>query len=130
MCWLRHHNLMVVSDDTQSIYAARRQLPKHPAISPTLRSSHIQKVRANYRSTPPEILNVANAAIGITHNSFRRSRLRANLEFGRCGSFAATRRNRLVCGSTRFGTGEEGMTLDQMAAFNIIAFSHWNCSWN
>ena len=66
----RHHNLMVVGDDAQSIYAWRGanfanilNFPKrHPG-------AKVFKIETNYRSTP-EILNVANAAIAANVNQF------------------------------------------------------------
>ena len=59
----RHHNLTVVGDDAQSIYAWRganyqnilRFAERYP-------DARIYKIETNYRSTP-EILEVANAAI-------------------------------------------------------------------
>jgi len=59
----RHHNLMVVGDDAQSIYAWRganfQNILKFPERYP---EAKIYKIETNYRSTP-EILDVANAAI-------------------------------------------------------------------
>ena len=66
----RHHNVTVVGDDAQSIYAWRGanflnifQFPKrYPG-------AKVFKIETNYRSTP-EILNVANAAIAANVNQF------------------------------------------------------------
>jgi len=66
----RHHNVMVVGDDAQSIYSWRGanfqnilQFPKrHP-------EAKVYKIETNYRSTP-EILHVANAAISANENQF------------------------------------------------------------
>ena len=59
----RHHNVMVVGDDAQSIYAWRganfQNILKFPERYP---GAKVYKIETNYRSTP-EILNVANAAI-------------------------------------------------------------------
>src|SRR5215469_11222039 len=59
----RHHNVMVVGDDAQSIYAWRganyQNIMKFPDRYP---EAKIYKIETNYRSTP-EILQVANAAI-------------------------------------------------------------------
>jgi DNA helicase-2/ATP-dependent DNA helicase PcrA len=59
----RHHNVMVVGDDAQSIYAWRganyQNIMKFPERYP---EAKIYKIETNYRSTP-EILQVANAAI-------------------------------------------------------------------
>jgi DNA helicase-2/ATP-dependent DNA helicase PcrA len=60
----RHHNVMVVGDDAQSIYAWRgadfQNILKFPERYP---NAKVYKIETNYRSTP-EILHVANAAIG------------------------------------------------------------------
>jgi DNA helicase-2/ATP-dependent DNA helicase PcrA len=66
----RHHNVTVVGDDAQSIYAWRGanflnifQFPKrHPG-------AKVFKIETNYRSTP-EILKVANAAIAANTQQF------------------------------------------------------------
>ncbi len=59
----RHHNLTVVGDDAQSIYAWRganyANIMQFPARYP---EAKIYKIETNYRSTP-QILEVANAAI-------------------------------------------------------------------
>src|SRR5262249_22953960 len=66
----RHHNVMVVGDDAQSIYAWRganyQNIMKFPVRYP---GAKIYKIETNYRSTP-EILNVANAAITLNVNQF------------------------------------------------------------
>jgi DNA helicase-2/ATP-dependent DNA helicase PcrA len=66
----RHHNIMAVGDDAQSIYAWRGanflnilDFPKrYPA-------AKVFKIETNYRSTP-EILEVANAAIAANRHQF------------------------------------------------------------
>ncbi|MBW1740615.1 MAG: ATP-dependent helicase [Deltaproteobacteria bacterium] len=59
-----HNNVMVVGDDSQSIYAFRganfRNIMEFPAMFP---GTKIVKLEENYRSTQP-ILNVANVIIG------------------------------------------------------------------
>src|SRR5438093_1225303 len=66
----RHHNVMVVGDDAQSIYSWRganfQNILKFP-----LRYSEAKtyKIETNYRSTP-EILHVANAAISANQQQF------------------------------------------------------------
>jgi DNA helicase-2/ATP-dependent DNA helicase PcrA len=59
----RHHNLMVVGDDAQSIYAWRganfQNILKFPERYP---EAKVYRIETNYRSTP-EILTVANSAI-------------------------------------------------------------------
>src|SRR5437868_314441 len=66
----RHHNLMVVGDDAQSIYAWRganyQNILKFPDRYP---ETKMYKIETNYRSTP-EILNVANAAIQANTQQF------------------------------------------------------------
>jgi DNA helicase-2/ATP-dependent DNA helicase PcrA len=66
----RHHNLMVVGDDAQSIYAWRgadfQNILYFPKRYP---EAKIYKIETNYRSTP-EILQVANAAITANVNQF------------------------------------------------------------
>jgi DNA helicase-2/ATP-dependent DNA helicase PcrA len=66
----RHHNVMVVGDDAQSIYAWRganfQNILKFPERYP---GAKIYKIETNYRSTP-EILEVANAAIGSNLQQF------------------------------------------------------------
>ncbi len=58
-----HHNVMVVGDDSQSIYAFRgatfRNIMEFPALFP---GTTVYKLEENYRSTQP-ILNLANAVI-------------------------------------------------------------------
>ena len=69
----RHHNVMVVGDDAQSIYAWRganfANILKFPERYPEARTYRIE---TNYRSTP-EILNVANAAISANRNQFKKN---------------------------------------------------------
>lgn len=66
----RHHNVMVVGDDAQSIYAWRganfQNILKFPERHP---NAQIYKIETNYRSTP-EILQLANAAIAANVGQF------------------------------------------------------------
>jgi len=66
----RHHNVMVVGDDAQSIYAWRganfQNILKFPERYP---KAKIYRIETNYRSTP-EILTVANAAIAANIHQF------------------------------------------------------------
>ena len=66
----RHHNVMVVGDDAQSIYAWRganfQNIMKFPERHP---DAKVYKIETNYRSTP-EILEVANAAIRANIRQF------------------------------------------------------------
>jgi DNA helicase-2/ATP-dependent DNA helicase PcrA len=66
----RHHNVTVVGDDAQSIYAWRganfANILDFPKRYP---GAKVFKIETNYRSTP-EILRVANAAITANVNQF------------------------------------------------------------
>jgi DNA helicase II / ATP-dependent DNA helicase PcrA len=66
----RHKNVMVVGDDSQSIYSWRganfRNILEFPKRYP---GTQVYKIEVNYRSTP-EILSVANAAIAANVNQF------------------------------------------------------------
>jgi DNA helicase II / ATP-dependent DNA helicase PcrA len=66
----RHKNVMVVGDDSQSIYAWRganfRNILEFPKRYP---GAPIYKIETNYRSSP-EILSVANAAIAANIHQF------------------------------------------------------------
>ena len=66
----KHHNVTVVGDDAQSIYAWRganfANILEFPKRYP---GAKVFKIETNYRSTP-EILNVANAAITANVNQF------------------------------------------------------------
>src|SRR5262249_53414936 len=66
----RHHNVMVVGDDAQSIYAWRganyQNIMKFPDRYP---GAKIYKIETNYRSTP-EILKVANSAIAANSQQY------------------------------------------------------------
>jgi len=60
----RHHNVMVVGDDAQSIIRlARGEFREHPQVPGALPgNAKTYRIETNYRSTP-EILQVANAAL-------------------------------------------------------------------
>jgi DNA helicase-2/ATP-dependent DNA helicase PcrA len=66
----KHHNVTVVGDDAQSIYAWRganfANIFEFPKRYP---GAKVFKIETNYRSTP-EILNVANAAIAENKSQF------------------------------------------------------------
>ncbi|MSU60868.1 MAG: ATP-dependent helicase [Pedosphaera sp.] len=66
----RHHNVMVVGDDSQSIYSWRganfQNIFEFPKRYPTAK---VYKIETNYRSTP-EILSLANAAIAPNVQQF------------------------------------------------------------
>lgn len=77
----RHHNVMAVGDDAQSIYAWRGanflNILDFPKRYPEAR---VFRIETNYRSTP-EILQVANAAIAANRNQFEK-RLAASRKSG------------------------------------------------
>ncbi|MBA4149676.1 MAG: ATP-dependent helicase [Verrucomicrobia bacterium] len=66
----RHSNVMVVGDDSQSIYSWRGanflNIIKFPERYP---KAKVYKIETNYRSTP-EILNLANSVIAANANQF------------------------------------------------------------
>ena len=68
----RHKNVMVVGDDSQSIYSWRganfQNILKFPERYP---DATIYKIEMNYRSTP-QILDVANAAIEANVHQFKK----------------------------------------------------------
>ncbi len=69
----RHHNVMVVGDDAQSIYSWRganyQNILQFPRRYP---KAALYRIESNYRSTP-QILEVANAAIAANQNQFPKS---------------------------------------------------------
>ena len=73
----RHHNVMVVGDDAQSIYSWRgadfRNILDFPKRHP---SAVVYKIETNYRSVP-EVLALANAAIAPNTQQFKKT-LRAS----------------------------------------------------
>ena len=68
----RHNNVMVVGDDSQSIYSWRgahfQNILKFPDRYP---QAVVYRIETNYRSTP-EILSVANAAIAANIHQFEK----------------------------------------------------------
>ncbi len=68
----RHQNVMVVGDDSQSIYSWRGahflNILKFPERYPT---AAVYRIETNYRSTP-EILSLANAAIAANVHQFKK----------------------------------------------------------
>ncbi len=69
----RHHNVMVVGDDAQSIYSWRgadfRNILEFPKRNP---NCAIHKIETNYRSVP-EVLALANAAIAPNIHQFKKT---------------------------------------------------------
>ncbi len=121
----RHHNLMVVGDDAQSIYGWRganfQNILKFPERYP---EAKVFKIETNYRSTP-EILQVANAAITANVNQFakalapaRKSGLRPALVV--CGDAA---QQAAFVAQRVLELREEGGALDRMA---VLYRSHFH----
>jgi DNA helicase II / ATP-dependent DNA helicase PcrA len=121
----RHHNVMVVGDDAQSIYAWRganfQNILKFPDRYP---GAKVYKIETNYRSTP-EILNVANAAIAANIHQFTKQLTPAR----KSGAKPA----QVVCGDTAQQAGfiaqrvlelrDEGFNLNNMA---VLYRSHFH----
>jgi DNA helicase-2/ATP-dependent DNA helicase PcrA len=121
----RHHNVTVVGDDAQSIYAWRganfANILEFPKRYP---GAKVFKIETNYRSTP-EILKVANAAISANVNQFakelapaRKSGLKpalvACVDAAQQAAFIAQRVAELP---------EEGVNLNQVA---VLYRSHFH----
>ena len=121
----RHHNVTVVGDDAQSIYAWRganfANILEFPKRYP---DAKVFKIETNYRSTP-EILKVANAAITANVNQFtkklapsRKSGLKpalvACVDAAQQAAFIAQRVAELP---------EEGVNLNQVA---VLYRSHFH----
>jgi DNA helicase-2/ATP-dependent DNA helicase PcrA len=121
----RHHNVTVVGDDAQSIYAWRGanflNILDFPKRYP---GANVFKIETNYRSTP-EILQVANAAITANRNQFtktltpsRKSGLKpalvACMDAGQQSAFIAQRVMELH---------EEGVSMNQVA---VLYRSHFH----
>ncbi len=121
----RHHNLIVVGDDAQSIYGWRganfQNILKFPERYP---EAKVYKIETNYRSTP-EILNVANAAITANVHQFAKALAPARKPGLRPGL--------VVCGDAQQQAAfvaqrvlelrEEGTALEKMA---VLYRSHFH----
>ena len=69
----KHHNIMAVGDDSQSIYSWRGANFRNVLEFPDRHEgTQVFKIETNYRSTP-EILNCANAVIAGNPNQFKKS---------------------------------------------------------
>ena len=121
----RHKNVMVVGDDAQSIYAWRganfQNILKFPQRYP---NTTIYKIETNYRSTP-EILKIANAAIGANVHQFTKELIPARKPGTRpglvtCGD--ANQQARFVAQRV-LELREEGTQLDRMA---VLYRSHFH----
>ena len=121
----RNKNVMVVGDDAQSIYAWRganfQNILDFPKRYP---NANVYKIETNYRSTP-EILQVANAAIGANTRQFAKHLAPARKSGVRPGL--------VVCSDAAQQAGfvaqrvlelrEEGVDLDRMA---VLYRSHFH----
>jgi len=121
----RHHNLMVVGDDAQSIYAWRganfRNILEFPKRYP---EAKVYKIETNYRSSP-EILQVANAAIRANEQQFAKELASARKSGTKpalvvCGD--ATQQAQFVA-QRALELREEGVALDKMA---VLYRSHFH----
>ncbi|HMP83922.1 MAG TPA: 3'-5' exonuclease, partial [Verrucomicrobiota bacterium] len=121
----RHHNVMVVGDDAQSIYGWRganfQNILKFPERYP---EAKMFKIETNYRSTP-EILNVANAAIATNVHQFpkelspaRKSGIKPALVACNTASEQAA-----FVAQRALELRDEGVSLDQMA---VLYRSHFH----
>jgi DNA helicase-2/ATP-dependent DNA helicase PcrA len=121
----RHGNVMVVGDDSQSIYSWRgahfQNILEFPKRYP---EAKIYKIETNYRSTP-EILALANAAIAPNREQFTKQLAPAR----KSGSKPAL----VVCGDAREQSAfvaqralelrDEGVNLNEMA---VLYRSHFH----
>ena len=121
----KHHNLMVVGDDAQSIYAWRganfRNILEFPKRYP---EAKVYKIETNYRSSP-EILQVANAAIRANEQQFAKELASARK--------SGTKPALVVCGDATqqalfvaqraLELREEGVALNKMA---VLYRSHFH----
>jgi DNA helicase-2/ATP-dependent DNA helicase PcrA len=121
----RHKNVMVVGDDSQSIYAWRganfRNILEFPKRYP---GATVYKIETNYRSTP-EILSLANAAIAPNVHQFTKHLTPAR----KSGAKPAL----VTCGDSREQAAfvaqrvlelrEEGVNLNEMA---VLYRSHFH----
>ena len=67
----KHHNLMVVGDDAQSIYSWRGANFQNMLDFPHRYKATVYPLEQNYRSTP-DILAVANSSINLNKEQFRK----------------------------------------------------------
>lgn len=121
----RHHNVMVVGDDCQSIYSWRganfQNILEFPKRYP---KCQIYKIETNYRSTP-EILSVANAAIETNKNQFEKV-LAAVRKTGQKPAMIVCQdahQQAAFVAQRMLDLREEGMVLNQMA---VLYRSHFH----
>ena len=121
----RHHNIVAVGDDSQSIYSWRganfRNILK---FSERHQGTQLYKIETNYRSTP-EILNLANAAIAPNLHQYAKVLTPVRR--------AGPKPGLVVCGDASVQAAfvaqralelrEEGASLDEMA---VLYRSHFH----
>jgi len=121
----RHHNVMAVGDDSQSIYSWRganfRNILRFPERHP---HTAIYKIETNYRSTP-QILNLANAAIAPNVHQFAKQLAPARPPGPKpalvaCGD---ARMQAAFVAQRAVGLREEGTSLNDMA---VLYRSHFH----
>jgi DNA helicase-2/ATP-dependent DNA helicase PcrA len=121
----RHHNLMVVGDDAQSIYAWRganfQNILKFPERYP---EAKIYKIETNYRSTP-EILRAANAVITANVHQFAKELAPARKPGGKPGLVACgdAGQQATFVAQRVLELRDEGVGLDRMA---VLYRSHFH----
>jgi DNA helicase-2/ATP-dependent DNA helicase PcrA len=124
----RHQNLMVVGDDSQSIYAWRgaeyRNILEFPRRYPKAR---VYKIEVNYRSTP-EILLAANAAIAANTMQFQKQLAPVPNRRWWPARMPATRRRSWR--SARWNCATKGSPWKKWPCSIAPTFTPWNCSWN
>jgi DNA helicase-2/ATP-dependent DNA helicase PcrA len=114
----RHHNVMVVGDDAQSIYSWRgadfRNILEFPKRHT---GAVVYKIETNYRSVP-EVLSVANAAIASNVHQFRKE-LHAAREGGGLKPALVplpdTQQQAQFVAQRMLELNEEGIPLEEMA---------------
>jgi len=114
----RHHNVMVVGDDAQSIYSWRgadfRNILEFPKRHT---GAVVYKIETNYRSVP-EVLSVANAAIASNVHQFRKE-LHASREGGGLKPALVplpdTQQQAQFVAQRMLELNEEGIPLEEMA---------------
>ena len=127
----RHHNVMVVGDDAQSIYSWRGadfrnilEFPKRHA------GAKIYKIETNYRSVP-EVLELANAVIAPNEHQFEKHLVRRAREqrdeagaraaggFAAAGAIRRAADARIARGGR--GAGGDGGAVPRAFSFDGIA---------
>jgi len=120
----RHRNLMVVGDDSQSIYSFRgahfQNIIKFPRVYP---DAKLFKLEINHRSTP-QILNLANGSIANAKEKFNKE-LRANRPEGQKPSvvpLSTASEQAAFIAQRMLELREEGLSLNDMA---VLYRSHY-----